>query len=91
MFCVVASCQYECKNGDTYRGFLDETEDNMHPEGRDADRRQGEQAIDASPRRRRAPRRRCAERERPPRPDASVVACEKSQRSGKELLRLIIP
>ena len=26
----LASCQYECKNGDTYRGFLDETEDNMN-------------------------------------------------------------
>ena len=34
----LASCQYECKNGDTYRGFLDETEDNMNCILKDATR-----------------------------------------------------
>ena len=34
----LASPQYECKNGDTYRGFLDETEDNMNCILKDATR-----------------------------------------------------
>ena len=36
--CGLASPQYECKNGDTYRGFLDETEDNMNCILKDATR-----------------------------------------------------
>ena len=34
----LASPQRECKNGDTYRGFLDETEDNMNCILKDATR-----------------------------------------------------
>ena len=34
----LASPRHECKNGDTYRGFLDETEDNMNCILKDATR-----------------------------------------------------
>ena len=41
----------ECKNGDTYRGFLDETEDNMNCILKDATRTDAKGNKDSRPRR----------------------------------------